>query len=96
MTNKELYSDIPQITTKIKARRLTLAGHCKRAEGCIVSKLVMRRSTREARSKGRPKKTYVDLLEDGTGYAVNEVENSVQDKRLWRAIVSARQQESTD
>ena len=30
MTNKELYGDIPQITAKIKARRLTLAGHCKR------------------------------------------------------------------
>ena len=32
MTNKQLYGDIPQITTKIKARRLTFAGHCKRTE----------------------------------------------------------------
>ena len=94
MTNEELYGDIPQITTKIKARRLTFAGHCKRAEGCIVSKLVTWRPTQGARSKGRPKKTYVDLLEDDTGYAVNEVENSM-DRHLWRAIINVRQQEST-
>ena len=96
MTNEELYGDIPQITTKIKARRLTFAGHCKRAEGCIVSKLVTWRPTQGARSKGCPKKTYIDLLEDDTGYAVNEVENSMKDRRLWRAIIDARQQESTE
>ena len=28
--------------------------------------------------KGRPKKTHVDLLEGDTGYALNEVENSIQ------------------
>ena len=96
MTNEELYGGIPQITSKIKARRLTFAGHCKRAEGCIVSKLVTWRPTQGARSKGRPKKTYVDLLEDDTGYAVNEVENSMKDRHLWRAIINARQQESTE
>ena len=33
MTNKVLYSDMPQIITKIKARRLTFAGHCKGLKG---------------------------------------------------------------
>ena len=79
MTNKELYSDTLQITTKIKARRQTFAGHCERAEGCRVSKLVTWRPTKGIRSKGRPKKTYVDLLK--------EVENSMQNRRLWRATM---------
>ena len=35
-------------------------------------------------------KTYVDLLEDDTGYVVNEVENSMLDKHLWRAIINTR------
>ena len=96
MTYKELHGDIPQITTKTKARRPTFARHCKRAEGCKVSKLVTWRPTQGARSNGRPKKTYVDILEDDTGHAVNEVENSMQDRRLWRAIINARQQESTE
>ena len=96
MTNEELYGDISQITSKIKVRRLTFAGHCKKAEGCIVSKLVTWRPTQGARSKGRTKKTCVDLLEDDTGYAVNEVENSMKDRHLWRAIINARRQKSTE
>ena len=79
MANKELYGDTSQITTKIKA--LTIAGHCKGAEGCIVSKLVTWGPTQgqEQDAKGRPKKTCVDLLVHDTGYAANEVENSMQD-----------------
>ena len=61
-----------------------------------MSKLVTWQPTQGARSKGRPKKTYVDLLEDDTGYAVHEVENSMKDRRPWRAIIDARQQESTE
>ena len=56
MTNEELYGDIPQITTKIKARRLTFAGHCKRAEGCIVSKLVTWRPTQGKDPKDAPRR----------------------------------------
>ena len=50
-----------------------------------MSKLVTWRPTQAARSKGCPKKTYVDLPEDDTGYAINEVENSMKDRRIWRA-----------
>ena len=96
MTNAELYGDIPQITTNIKARRLTFAGHCKRAEGRIVSKLVTWQPTQGAGSEGFLKMTYVDLLEDDTVYAVNKVENSMKDGRLWQAIINALQQESTE
>ena len=35
---------------------------------------------------------YVDVREDDTSY----VENSMQDRRLWRSIINARQQESTE
>ena len=69
---------------------------CRTLEGCIASKLVTWRPTQGARSKGRPKKTYIDLLEDDKGYAVNEDENSMKDRHLWRAIINARQQESTE
>ena len=62
MTNKELYGDTPQITTEIKARRLTFAGHCKRAEGCIVSKLVTGGDQlKEQDPKDNPRRP-VDLL----------------------------------
>ena len=56
----------------------------------MVSKLVTWRPTQGTRSKGHPKKTYVDLLEDWTVYLPNKVENSKLDRLLWRAIISAR------
>ena len=37
----------------------------------IVSKVVTLHLTQGTRSKVHPKKTYVDLLEDDAGYAVN-------------------------
>ena len=51
-------------TIKTAREKKMLLGNCKRAEGCIVSKLVTWRPTQGARSEGRPKKTYVDQLDD--------------------------------
>ena len=50
----------------------------------------------KTRDKIQIKRIYIDLLEDDTGYAVNEVEYSMQDRHLWRAIISAQQQESME
>ena len=57
MTNRELYDNIPQVTTKITIMRLQFAGHCKRAKGRAVSDLVTWRPTQGKRSRGRPFKT---------------------------------------
>ena len=87
---------IPYITSKITTSILRFAGHCKRAKECPVSKLVTWQPTQGRRTQGRPMKTYVDLLQDDTGYQTNEIETTMNDRRLWRAIINARQQESTE
>lgn len=84
-TNSKFYRDIPPNTTKSNARTLTFAGYCKRTEGCI--KRVTWRPTQGTRSKLRPKMTYVDLLVVDI-ISASEVENSMQDRRLWQPIVS--------
>ena len=68
---------------------------CKRAEGCIVSKLVAT-NTRSKIQRTPQEDLRIDLLEDDTGYAVDEVENSMKDRHFWRAIINAQQQESTE
>ena len=92
ITNKELYGDLPKVTTKIKIRRLQFAGHCKRHAERIVAKLVTWRPTHGHRLPGRPTKTYVDLLQDDTGYTTAEVESCMLDRKMWRAIIGVRQQ----
>ena len=89
--NKELYGDLPKITTRISQRRLQFAGHCKRSEGKIISELVTWRPTQGRRSAGRPTKTYVDLLHQDTGFTSHEIEACIQDRRLWKAIIGVRQ-----
>ena len=56
-TNKELYGDLPKITTNITMRRLRFAGHCKRRKGSKSDYLATNTGERTA---GRPSKTYVD------------------------------------
>ena len=72
------------------------AGHCKRAKGRAVSDLVTWRPTQGKRSRGRPFKTFVDLLQDDTGLTLSEIESSMQDRSFGRAIINARQHESMD
>ena len=91
MTNKELYGDLPKITTKITKRRLQFAGHCARGTGKMVTKLITWRPTQGKRSAGRPTKTYVDLLHDDTGLTPSEIETCMQDRRIWRVIIDVRQ-----
>ena len=91
MTNKDLYGDLPPVTSKITSRRLQFAGHCKRAEGTVVSNLVTWQPTHGKRSQGRPKKNYVELLQEDTGYSIQEIETTMQDRSVWRAIINARQ-----
>ena len=91
ITNKELYGDLPKITTQISKRRLQFAGHCKRSEGKIVSDLVTWRPTQGRRSVGRPTKTFVDLLHQDTGFTTHEIEACMQDRRMWKAIIGVRQ-----
>ena len=74
ITNKELYWDLPKITTQISKRRLQFASHCKRSEDKIVSELVTWRPTQGRRSAGRPTKTFVDLLHQDTGFTTHEIE----------------------
>ena len=75
ITNKELYGDLPKITTGISKRRLQFAGHCKRSEGKVISELVTWRPTQGRRSPGRPTKTFVvDLFHQDTGFTTHEIE----------------------
>ena len=91
ITNKELYGDLPKITTRISKRRLQFAGHCMRSEGKIISELVTWRPTQGRRSAGRPTKTFVDLLHQDTGLTTHEIETCMQDRGLWKAIIGVRQ-----
>ena len=87
VTNKELYGDIPSLSSTIRQRRLRFAGHCFRAIDQPVSKLIFW-SSKEKRSRGPGIKTYPKILAEDTGLnSESEIKNLLGDKHIWRQRV---------
>ena len=87
VTNLELYGGLPRVSTKIRARRLRLAGHCLRHDELAASKLVLWAPTQGHCSRGRPQTTYVDTLCRDSGLRREELRTAMEDQRVWRAII---------
>ena len=90
MTNKVLYGNRPQISDVIRKRRLKFAGHSVRQkEQQSVSEIVLWESTHWTRNAGGQAKSFVDILKEDTGCtSTHEVQTCMEDKVVWRKIVS--------
>ena len=90
MTNKELYgNELSNISTIIIRRRLKFAGHCARNKDAPVSQLILWEPSQGTRKRGRPEKTYVDILKEDTGIGLTEeLRKSMDDRSVWKGIVS--------
>ena len=84
LTNEQLYMELPKVSTKVRQRRLRLAGHCVRHSEEEASKLVLWQPT-----EGRPRRvTYIDNLLQDTGMEnTQELRTSMEDRESWRMRV---------
>ena len=87
LTNKVLYGDLPRISQTVRERRLRFAGHCYRATNECSSNVLLWQPQHGKRSVGRPAKTFVDLLEEDTGWNVTELQKAMADRVLWKDVV---------
>ena len=95
-TNKELYANIPPITASIRQQRLRFAGHCWRNKGELASDAILWTPRHGKRSRGRPKKTYIDQLADDTGCeSTDELAVAMSDKASWSDRVMSSRASST-
>ena len=86
MTNEELYAGLPSVSSKVRSRRLKLAGHCIRHPEEEASKLVLWEPSQVRRNKGRPAVTYVDNLKQDTGMeTTSEIRTAMNDRKSWRS-----------
>ena len=87
-TNAMLYKNLPKVTTKIRQRRMKLAGHCIRHGEELASKLVLWEPTEGKRKRGKPSTTYIDiLLEDTDAHNTSELRMVMEDRNQWRELV---------
>ena len=84
-SNAMLYGNLPKVSSKIRKRRMQLAGHLIRHEEEIANKLVLWQPTDGRPSRGRKKKTFIqNLLEDTGAEDVNELKNLAKDRNGWK------------
>ena len=88
VTNEELYGHLPKLSSKIRTRRMRIAGHCVRHNEEEASKLILWQPQHGKRKRGKPKTTYVDTLLEDTGLATTgEIRTAMMDKADWRGRI---------
>ena len=73
VTNKKLYNDLPKITEIIRYRRLKCSGHIRRNDEEIVHNWLFWMPTNGKNKTGRPPKTYIDQVIEGTELQMEEI-----------------------
>ena len=87
-TNRELYQNLPKLSTKIRARRLRFAGHCARASDQPVSKCLFWTPHNGHISRGRPRITYThNLLNETNLQDTSELLTLMQDRESWKGLI---------
>ena len=87
--NKVVYGKLPPITSKIKARRLSFAGHCLRTADQPVAHLVFWTPTGGCSSRGRQRITYPDTIKNDIELEEQEIIKLMKDRKLWAQHVAA-------
>jgi len=94
-TLKELYDNIPPVSSTIRDRRLRFAGHCFRSKEEIASDLILWQPSHGLRTPGRPSKTFVDKLAEDMNCKTEELKNLMNDRKEWKERVMACRVRST-
>ena len=88
-TKQMLYQNLPPVSSKVRKRRMRLAGHCIRHPEEISHKLVLWEATEGSRSRGAPRRTFIDNLLEDTGLTnTNELRMAMGDRTYWRSFIN--------
>ena len=87
--NVVLYGSIPPVSTTIRKRRLQLAGHIYRHQDQPANQLLFWTPPDGQRYQGRPRKTYVDTLQEDTNLPTGILKHKMLDRAEWRHIVKS-------
>ena len=80
-----LYGNIPPVTDTIKTRRLRFAGHVYRLQDQPAQQLLFWQPSYGHRYRGRPHKTFSDVLQEDTGLDPDKL---MSDRDKWREALS--------
>ena len=84
MTNQELYSSLPRITTIVRQRRLRLAGHVMCHDEAANKVLLWKPDG--PRRKGRPTTTLQNILEKDMNLSGTNLIAAMKNRNIWKEI----------
>ena len=86
-TRHQLYGHLPSITKAIQVRRTRHAGHCCRSRDELISDVLLWTPTYGRAKAGRPVRTYIQQLCEGTGCSPEDLPEAMNDREKWREMV---------
>ena len=95
LSNAELYGNIPRVSATIRQQRLRFTGHCWRSIIQLSSEVILWEPSHGKRSRGRPRKTYVDQLIADTACTYEDVANLMDDRDRWKELINESRASST-
>ena len=84
-TKKQIYGNLPSISSLLQARRVQFAGHCLRAEREVISSLVLW----APKHHGRGKLSYPDVISRDTGLTKSDLKAAMLDREYWQQKVKS-------
>ena len=88
LTNRKLYENLP-VSSVIQVRRLQFAGHCYGSKKEVVNRMILWEPRHGRRSKGRPAKSYINILAADTGAERSELPGLMGNRERWKTIVDS-------
>ena len=87
--NEDLYQELPPISSKVRSKRMKLAGHCHRHKEEIAHHLVFWEPKKGRPGRGRPTVNFIDNLKADTGLTeIAEIKSLMEDQKLWQKLSS--------
>ena len=83
----QIYGDLPQVSSLVKARRTQFAGHCFRASNEVVSSLILWKPQSIGRKSH--KLTFPDVISRDTGISKQDLGTAMQDRDFWSGVVKS-------
>ena len=86
-TISEIYNQLPRVSCLVKYRRVQFAGHCFRADGEVISSLLLWKPE-YGQSRGR-KLSFPDVISRDTDIRIEDLETAMRDRKFWNGVVQS-------
>ena len=86
-TKQQLYGHLPPITKTIQVRQTRHEGHCWKSKDELISNVILWTPSHGRAKVGLPARTYIQQLCADTGYGLEDLLGTMDDRDRWRERV---------